>query len=300
MPLTAVLFDAEGHDAPVTLDAGLPTLTEHQLLWVDLEGTDADPVDALQAPLRLDDQTRSWLVRQDTPPSLHRLDDSVHLSVDALAPKAADWHPLRLVAGQNLVLTAHEGPVAFLEAFRSQLESDTQLGQLDAASFLAVLLTQHVEAFVQQLSPVEARIDQLDEQILSDPSTSRDQLKTLATLRHQVSELRRRVDAHRPVYVALASPDFAVFQDDEPEVRLTRLLDQFQQAQEAVSRTRESVLGSFDLLMGATGQQTNDVMRTLTVITVTLGIVAAVAGLMGMNFKADVFNAGNTGFQYLR
>ena len=78
---------------------------------------------------------------------------------------------------------------------------------------------------------------------------------------------------------------------------LSELFGVYEHTAEAVGHARELVLGSFDLYMTSTGQRTNDIMRVLTVATVALGIVAAVAGLMGMNFQADIFKTGNTGFR---
>lgn len=299
MPVSALLFDTEGHDSEFDLRGGLPTPGEHQLLWINIGGNGAQSVEAQLNALGVDAPTRAALLDAASTPALHHREQSVQLRV--LAVEKAEHHyravPVRVVAGQNIVYTAHDEPVTFLERFRAQLEADTQLGQLDAAAFLAVLLGQHLEGYFHQIAPIEDNIDRLDEHILSEAQQGRRHLETLVGLRRRVSELRRLLAAHRLVYVGLARPDFAVFRDDRPEVMLMRLLQQFEHAQEAVSHTREAVLGSFDLLMSSTGQRTNDVMRVLTVVTVTLGIVAAVAGLMGMNFQADIFKAGNSGFR---
>jgi Mg2+ and Co2+ transporter CorA len=299
MPSTALLFDAEGHDSPFDLAGGLPTPAAHQLLWVDIQAGPDESLPELLGRLPLDDSTRAWLLDGNEHPVLHRFDQAVQLRVNALEKGQHHYRaaPVRIVAGQNVVFTAHEGEITFLDAFRGLLEADTQLGQLDSAAFLAVVLTHHVEGYYHQLSPIEDNVDRLDEHILAEPGEGRRHLETLVGLRRRVSELRRLLAAHRLVYVALASPDFGVYENDQPEVRLTRLLHQFERTQEAVGHTRETVLGSFDLLMSSTGQRTNEVMRVLTVVTVTLGIVAAVAGIMGMNFQADIFKAGNSGFE---
>ncbi|GHF46626.1 Mg2+ and Co2+ transporter CorA [Deinococcus metalli] len=299
MPVTALLFDAEGQDSSIDLNRGLPQVQPHQLLWVDVQAEGDGALPRLLERLPLDEPTRAWLLDTSDTPALHRLDHAVQLRVSAL--EKAEHHyrtvPVRFVAGQNIVFTAHEGRVSFLEAFRALLEADTQLGQLDAAAFLAVVLTHHVEGYYRQLSPIEDNVDRLDEHILAESRQGRRHLAILVGLRRRVSELRRLLSTHRLVYLALASPDFAVYRDDEPEERLARLFQHFERTQEAIGHTRETVLGSFDLLMSSTGQRTNEVMRVLTVVTVTLGIVAAVAGLMGMNFQADVFKAGNSGFR---
>ncbi|MFC4455354.1 CorA family divalent cation transporter [Deinococcus sonorensis] len=136
----------------------------------------------------------------------------------------------------------------------------------------------------------------MDEQILRD-AASRQQLAVLVKLRHRVSELRRLLSVHRRVYQGLAAPGFRVFEGDEPEALLQRLFERYEHTLEAVGSVRELLLGSFDLYMTSTSQRTNDTMRVLTVVTVTLGIVAAVAGVLGVNFQGvDVFRLGNRGF----
>ena len=63
-----------------------------------------------------------------------------------------------------------------------------------------------------------------------------------------------------------------------------------------MERTRELILGSFDLFTSRTSQQTNDLVKALTFFTVIIGSVAAVAGLFGMNFDPPFFRTGSAGF----
>jgi Mg2+ and Co2+ transporter CorA len=74
------------------------------------------------------------------------------------------------------------------------------------------------------------------------------------------------------------------------------LVARFQRAIDEVERTRDVVVGSFELFTSRTGQQTNDLVKVLTLLTAIIGFCAAVAGLMGMNFKLAFFETGLTGF----
>lgn len=299
MPICALLFDAHGQDTPLDPHQPLPTPAEDQLLWVDLESSEGETLSDLLGSLALDDATRTLLLAAEPHPSLTRQSEHVVLSVQV---PEKDFHhyrpaPLRILAGRNVVFTAHERPVGFLSDFRDHLDHDTQFGQLDSAAFLAVLLNRHLESYFTLLSSLEGHVDHLDEGILHATGDQRRNLSTLVGLRRRVSELRRLLSAHRMVYAGLASPDFVIFVGDQPEALLTRLYEQYERAQEAISHTRDMMLGSFDLYMSSTAQRTNDIMRALTLVTVTLGIIAAVAGLMGMNFQADIFKTGNSGFR---
>lgn len=68
-----------------------------------------------------------------------------------------------------------------------------------------------------------------------------------------------------------------------------RLEDRLQQAIDTVDTTREMIVGSFDIFMTRTAQTTNDIMKRLTIVSVLLLPAAALAGIMGMNFKVEIF-----------
>ena len=64
----------------------------------------------------------------------------------------------------------------------------------------------------------------------------------------------------------------------------------FERAMDMVENAPDLVIGSFELLSSRTGIEANNAMRTLTFATVVTGVLAVVAGVLGMNFDASVFN----------
>jgi Mg2+ and Co2+ transporter CorA len=73
-------------------------------------------------------------------------------------------------------------------------------------------------------------------------------------------------------------------------------VSRFERAVDEVGRIRDVVVGSFDIFTSRTGQQTNDLVKVLTFLTAIVGFCAAIAGLMGMNFKLAFFETGLRGF----
>ncbi len=76
---------------------------------------------------------------------------------------------------------------------------------------------------------------------------------------------------------------------DTPEP-WTTLEARLERAIEAVENARELLVGSFEIVMTRNGQRTNDIVRVLTVVSVTLLPAGVIAGIFGMNFKADLFD----------
>jgi magnesium transporter len=54
---------------------------------------------------------------------------------------------------------------------------------------------------------------------------------------------------------------------------------------------RETIVGSFDVLIARTGHRTNHIMKVLTLTSVILLPGALLAGVMGMNFRVELFDA---------
>ena len=69
-----------------------------------------------------------------------------------------------------------------------------------------------------------------------------------------------------------------------------RLLDRLSEITQAARDSRESVVGSFDVLMTQVAQRTNEIMKTLTLVSLLLLPGALIAGVLGMNFKVGLFD----------
>jgi Mg2+ and Co2+ transporter CorA len=66
----------------------------------------------------------------------------------------------------------------------------------------------------------------------------------------------------------------------------TRFNATLQEARDA----RETIVGSFDVLIARGGHKTNRIMTVLTLTSVILLPGALIAAVMGMNFKVGLFN----------
>ena len=70
----------------------------------------------------------------------------------------------------------------------------------------------------------------------------------------------------------------------------------YERVVDAVENARDLVVGSYELLSTRLSQRTNESMRLLTFVTVLLGSLAVIAGMLGMNFRAGIFDTGSEGF----
>ena len=298
--LRATLFDAEGRDREINVRSGLVgALEEHQLLWIDVDGRDERAMAALREAVELPADSMRVLAEQHGDPQLLRYADRVHLRLIAMQPRSREHGklsrseatlpqaaPIDIVLAANTVVTVHAGEIAAFDDFLGHIRGETQLGVLHAADFLTVLVDAVLAVYLELVEAIVRRIDALDE-VAIRAAGERTFLEEIVRLRRRVAVLRRALAPHRWAFAPLARPDFELEGLGQPWPGVVERLDR---TIEAVENARELLIGAFDVYMASAAQRTNDVMKTLTILSAILLPAVVLAGVMGMNFKIGFFD----------
>jgi Mg2+ and Co2+ transporter CorA len=296
----ALLFDAQGKDREVPdLQAGdVAALAEHELAWIDIRAQDHRDVERVFDQLALQVPDIASLFEQDAEPLSVRED---WFAARAIAPcwndaeADLDRVPWLLVVGPNVVVTAHKKPIGFLDTFKEHHDPGSSVGALDGDSFAVVLLDRMLTAWFDAMDAFECKLDTLEVDILENRAHT-GHLPYLRTLRRAAAAFRRLLSQHRDLFDALRRPDFRPERDDHVDKRFRAVADRYERAMDAAENARQLVVGSYELLETRLSQRTNETMRLLTFVTVLLGGLAVVAGVLGMNFQAKIFDTGSAGF----
>ena len=287
------LFDADRTDRSLSFDDALRAkVSARQLMWIDVEGSfAAEQRERLVERFDLDPATGRALARSEGRPSvrLHGRHFVLHLvaEVDPEDPRQVGW--LDIVAGPNVVITRHEGLIKALGSMDRRIAEDATVGVADSAEFVAAVGEAILTGYYAAIDRVEDELDDFDAKALlrSQPT---ELIGGLVRIRRRIGRLRRVLAAHRELFGALGSPDFARgIEADDPQV-FVPLASRFEGVIASLESTREAVLGSFDILMTRTGQRTNDIMRVLTVATVLAIPATVTAGFLGMNLIVPLPN----------
>lgn len=294
----ARLFDAEAPDREVACDAlaGVDP-GDDQLLWVDLVNPDQAMLEQTWAGCGLPEAARAFL-DDGTSPEVQKEAGWFWLRVVAVVDTRLDdikGSVLAIIASEHVVVTIHQQEIEFIETLRAREDRHSSIGQLHTGSFVASLLDWHLSTYFNAVADFELGVERLEVDILADKPTK--SLPELQRLRRAASRLRRMLAPHRSVFGALSRPDFRPDESREAERHFGALDTRFERAMDMVENARELVIGSFELFATRTAQRTNDSMRVLTFVTVLLGSLSVLAGVLGMNFEAPLFRTGEQGFQ---
>ena len=297
--VSARLFDADRTDREIELGPkSVETLTDRQLLWVDLEGgQEAAERSQLLTWLPFDKSAVERIWASPPTPRLSVHGDYFLARLLVLRPAGGrdESVVLDLAVGKNVVLTAHREPVDFLVEIDRRITADTSLGDIDSADFATVLMDGLITSYLELTDEILARVDELDADALQSAGRN-DLLEDMVALRHRIALIRRVLVAHRSVMVSMAGADFGALNEPGAAPRFAAATDRFDGAIDAIDAAREALLGTFDIHMSRTAQRTNDVMKILTIASVLLLPTGVIAGFMGMNTKPPFSNDDPTAF----
>lgn len=291
--LTCVLFDATGKDrqiepAAVDLDA----LEPEQLLWID--GTAAE----VAAATRLPGPMRAAMTGGADTRGVEVCDRFYQFAILHPTVRSTDTgEHIAFFVGDNWLLTLSDPRPAFMDRFLAADEGESLRGRMSASALVAAILLDLLSEYRSDLVGIEKAIDRLDETILR-AREKRTPLKTLAVLRRRVSHVRLTLSEFANIVHALNRPDFLTHVEPSDAGYFKQLRYTFDRLEDMAARVRETIVNSFDLYDTRVSQDTNQLIKALTIVTVVTGIVGAVASVFGMNFDVPIEHTGTRGFWF--
>jgi magnesium transporter len=189
---------------------------------------------------------------------------------------------LDLFVSSRYLVTIHE------EEMKSVL-TVLNRASADPAGILArgtdLLLHNIIDYMVDHYEPIldylDEALDALEERALTDPSPA--VLSEIANKKKELLNLRRIVGPQREVIAQLTRGEVP-FIRESTRIYLRDVQDHLIRVVEMIELYRDLVLGSRDIYLSSIGNNTNQVMKTLTIISVIGLPFTVITGFFGMNF----------------
>jgi magnesium transporter len=287
---TSILFDRDSVRSLGDLAERPSRLRGSMLLWVDLDDPSPESIRRVADEFGLDETSRKRL--ESSTEGAYFRDRGEYIHVTASTPRgddAEEMSEIECIVGDNWVVTAHAQKVPVLDEFAELARGTGRTGDLDGPMFLAGLLEWVLNEHANAFERVERELEELDLRAMRGSPETESEIENLVALRLRVGRVRRSLTSHRSLLLALAHPELEAIGDDESAERFAVLVDRFEATLQGARDARESIVGSFDVLIARTGHRTNEVVKILTLASVICLPGALVAGVMGMNFKVGLF-----------
>jgi magnesium transporter len=290
---TALLFDGDEVEEVEDWKGRIKHLGRRSILWVDLVRPGPAEISELVDTLQLSAESTKDLESKDTEPFFGEFGPYLHVTafVPASDEERAELVRVACLVAERWILTVHEGPVQVFEDFRERAAGSGEVGLLDGPEFLADLLEWVLAAYLSALEAVEFDLEEFDTRAMKGEHDEADeQLEHLVAIRREVGRLRSALVSHREMFLALTHPELDAITNSGHAERFVALRSDLESAVQSARDTRDSVVGSFDVLVARSGHRTNEIMKILTLGSMLLLPGALIAGVMGMNFKLGVFD----------
>jgi magnesium transporter len=183
--------------------------------------------------------------------------------------------------GERFLITIRDGERATIEHVKERLVEEGGLPVTSPAGLLAFMALISGRRFAPLIQELERQVDNLEElSVQADPQT----VIEVQALRRDVIYLRRALGPQYDAYEDLSESTHPAI-DDEARQLLARVASQHRRSLESLEAGR-ALLGSLlETYRGAVADQTNEIMRVLTVFSAILLPLTLITGIWGMNFS---------------
>jgi magnesium transporter len=261
-------------------------------LWVDIDDRESNV--AQVEPLLRDVFRFHPLVIEDALQESHvtKVDNwerYLYLVFHSVDFEAADLelrlHELDIFLGPNYLVTYHFEVMPALDQLRNNIErEDGHRLERGACHLLYLLLDLLVTAYLPVIEHLDDAIDSAQDEVFSAPSSRT--LQRIFQVKRAALRLHRTLIPQREVLNRLARDPYDQI-DAQDRVYFRDVYDHTVRLHDISETLRDLISGALDTYLSAIANRTNEVMKTLTLVTVMFLPMSYVVGFFGMNYFGE-------------
>jgi magnesium transporter len=273
-------------------------LTWGELTWVDIERpTERDTEYLAQNypfhPLDLDD-CLSRIQRPKIDVYKDYLFLVFHFPVFNKEARVTTPSQVSVFIGQNYLITLHKGELKPLVKLFRECEIDEESRKEHFSAGPGYLLYRIIDRLIDYCLPISNKlldnIEDVEDRIFAN--RGRSQIKEISNLRRDIISFRRIIWPMRAVIGSL-EPKIRRFTKMDLSVYFGDTVDHLDKIWDALDEYKEIIEGLNDTHDSLASNNTNEVMRILTIIATIFMPITLVASLWGMNIRLPFERSGN-------
>ncbi len=289
-------------DGTISTQATVPNLTKairdpYAVFWVDMDKPEDEDYAILDDvfgfhPLAIEDSINR--AQRPKIESYNHIGDACQQGYfymvihGVFKPQASDkikTQELDMFMSQRYLLTIHDEPMPSITQLLQRAATSASL-VLDPGIDLLLyrILDRLVDAYQPILDDMQDELDELEEEAVTDPRP--ELLPRIAMKKRELLNLRRVIGPQREVLAQLTRGEVP-FIRETTRIYLRDVLDHAIRAVEMIELYRDLVIGARDIYMSSISNNLNQIMKTLTIITVIALPMTVITSFFGMNFDSE-------------
>lgn len=266
---------------------------ESNVVWVDLQGEKEEHLeeakDVLLNIFHFHKLTVEDCVETRNQPKVEGFENYLYFIVHGIKPNetnASNFVTKELdgYLGANFVVTFHVQRFRSIKSVKEKIRSSTFICHRGAAYLLHSIFDELVDLYMPVVEDFDRAINGLEEHVLDKRRSTNESLGDIMDLRRSVARLKRISARQLEVLYRISRGEFP--QIPEPILPFYRdVHDHLVRITDLAENYRELVSGLFDIHFSVVANKTNDVMKTLAVLSAIILPLSLLAGIYGMNFE---------------
>lgn len=189
---------------------------------------------------------------------------------------------LDLFLSERYLVTIHEEPMSSVTDARAKVSANpARILDSGVDMLLHYILDHVVDRYVPIFDWMQEQLDELEEEAIENPR--QDLLHEVSVKKRELLNLRRVIGPQREVIAQLSRGDVP-FIREQARVYLRDVQDHLIRAVETIEIYRDLVMSIRDIYLSSVSNRTNQIMKTLTVISVIALPMTVITSFFGMNF----------------
>ncbi len=192
---------------------------------------------------------------------------------------------LDVFLGSNYLVTYHLAPLSLLDRERDNIRRDPRHHLRPEPAFLLVrLLELAVDQSLAVIEQLDERVDALQDTVIEHPTAR--VIRAIFRVKRSAIQLHKALGPQREVLNRLARDPYQPVRA-EHRVYFRDLYDHLVRIHDISESLRDLIAGTLETYLSVVSNRTNDIMKTLTMVTVMFLPMSFLAGFFGMNFFGE-------------
>ncbi len=273
----------------------LPALIadETNVVWVDLRGESEEEVeitkDILSNVFKFHYLTIEDCLETRNQPKIEGFPDYLYFIVHGVKPDETTstnfvTKELDGYLGKNYVITFHVERFQSIKNVKAQLRTSPFAMQRGPAYLLHQIIDRLVDLYMPVVDDFDNSISKLEERVFGMKKSSNTILAEIMDIRRSVARLKRISSRQLEVMYRMSHGEFPLIPVEVlPFFRDVH--DHLLRISDLAESYRDLVGGLFDIHFAVVSNKTNDIMKTLAVLSAIILPLSLIAGIYGMNFE---------------
>ena len=264
-------------------------------LWIDIINMTHTDVDLIGDIFDLHPLTKEDLFGQNSRIKVEEFQKYLYCVFYGIKDNSKGFELIELdfVLGDNFIISNHTKDLGS----DSELKKDTKrleaLFKKGPEFIMHRLLDKEIDNFFPNLEKLDDELEAIEEEVIKHPKAA--QLAKIRNMKRKIVRVKRHVFQQREKISYIAKNEYS-FIHKKARIYFRDIYDNSIRVSETIDNYRENISETFDAYMSSVNNNTNEVMKVLSIFAVIALPMTVISGIYGTNFINLPGSKGYYGF----